>query len=124
MLEELVAQPHCIHVHVKSCHKICLNHLVGTQIVGFLKHRLNWNGFQDQLVGKVYEMCHEKTSFCACENKGADLLAVQLSAFVFASFIVKFLFFNPKLQACGLLLCQNRPFFVKPGWKPQRPIFF
>ena len=25
MLEELVAQPHCIHVHVKSCNKICLN---------------------------------------------------------------------------------------------------
>ena len=26
MLEELVAQPNCIHVHVKSCNKICLNY--------------------------------------------------------------------------------------------------
>ena len=25
MLENIEAQPHCIHVHVKSCNKVCLN---------------------------------------------------------------------------------------------------
>ena len=30
MLEELVAQPHCIHVHVKSCNKNMFKLLPGT----------------------------------------------------------------------------------------------
>ena len=40
-----------------------------------------------------------KLDFCLCENKGADQLC-SISAFVFATGIVQFLFFlNPKLLA-------------------------
>ena len=56
-----------------------------------------------------------KPDFCLCENKAADQLrgsqisfavtAKLISAFVFATRIVQFLFFlNPKFQASSLLL--------------------
>ena len=45
--------------------------------------------------------------------------AQVISAFVFATRIVQFLFFlNPKFQACTQLLWLHRPVCVGHGWKP------
>ena len=47
-----------------------------------------------------------KTTFCICENKGADQLRsnCEISTFVFATWIVQFLFFlNPKFPASSHL---------------------
>ena len=58
-----------------------------------------------------------KPDFCLCENK-------LISAFVFATRIVQFLFFlNPKFQASSLLLRLYSPVCVGPGWKSRRPVF-
>ena len=52
------------------------------------------------------------------------LTAQLISAFVFATRIVQFLFFlNPKFQASGHPLCLYRLVCVVPGRKPQRPVF-
>ena len=65
-----------------------------------------------------------KHTICICENKGADQLrgnAELISAFVFATRIVQYLYFlNTKFHAssCLLLLCS--PVCVGPGRKPQR----
>ena len=70
-----------------------------------------------------------KPDFCLCENKGADQLrsnvsAKLISAFVFATRIVHFLFLlNPKFQASMLLLGLYMSVCVRPGWKPRRPFF-
>ena len=69
-----------------------------------------------------------KPDFCLGENKGADQLrgnreADLISAFVFATRIVQFLFYlNPKFQASSLLLSLYRPVCVGPGRKPRRPV--
>ena len=50
---------------------------------------------------------------------GKTVTAKLISAFVFATRIVQFLFyFNPKFQASSLLLCLYRPVCVGPVWKP------
>ena len=50
--------------------------------------------------------------------------AKLISAFVFATQIVQFLFFlNPKFQASSLLLTLYRPVCVRPGRKPRRLVF-
>ena len=63
-----------------------------------------------------------KPTICICENKGADQLrgtAKLISAFVFATRIVHFLFFlNPKFQASSHILSQYRPVCVGPVHKP------
>ena len=63
-----------------------------------------------------------KPTICIGENKDADQLrgtAKLISAFVFATRIVQFLFFlNPKFQASSLLLCLCRPVCVRPVRKP------
>ena len=67
-----------------------------------------------------------KRTTCIGENKGADQLrsnceaADQLiSAFVFATRIVRFIYFiNPKFQASSLLLCLYRSVCVRPVLKP------
>ena len=68
-----------------------------------------------------------KPTICICETKGADQLrgysfavtAKLISAFVFATQIVHFLFFlNPKFQASSLLLCLYSSVCVRPGQKP------
>ena len=74
-----------------------------------------------------------KQDFCLCENKGADQLCSTctskgqgqlISAFVFATRIVQFLFFlNPNFQASNYLLRLYRQVCVKPGRKPRRPVF-
>ena len=66
-----------------------------------------------------------KPDFCLGENKGADQLRGKLiSAFVFATRIVYFLFFlYPKFQASSLLLRLYSPVCVGPCRKSRRPVF-
>ena len=68
-----------------------------------------------------------KPDFCLCENKGADQLRGNpklISAFVFATRIVQFLFYlNPKFQASSSFLSLYRPVCVGPGRKSRRPVF-
>ena len=71
-----------------------------------------------------YEKRHEKTRFSPMQNKGADETAQLISAFVFATRIEQFLFFlNLKFQASIILVSLYRPVCVRPGQKPQRPVF-
>ena len=68
-----------------------------------------------------------KPDFCICETKMQISFAVTaklISAFVFATWIVQFLFYlNPKFQASGYLLWLYSPVCVGPGRKPRRPVF-
>ena len=69
-----------------------------------------------------------KSAFCICENKDADQLcsntAKLISAFVFAIWIVQFLYYlNLKFQASSHLLWLYSPVCVGPGRKPRRPDF-
>ena len=58
-----------------------------------------------------------KPDFCLCKNKGADQLCSVTR-------IVQFLvFLNLKFQASSPFLCLYRPVCVRPGGKPQRPVF-
>ena len=63
-----------------------------------------------------------KRDYCLCENKAQISFAVTaklISAFVFATRIVQFLFFsNPKFQASSHLLCLYSSVCVRPGPKP------
>ena len=61
-----------------------------------------------------------KPTICIGENKDADQLTAKLiSAFVFATRIVQFLFYlNPKFQASSSFLCLYRPVYVGPVRKP------
>ena len=60
-----------------------------------------------------------KPTICICENKGADQLRGNLiSAFVFATRIVQFLFYlNPKFQASSSFLCLYSLVCVRPDRK-------
>ena len=68
-----------------------------------------------------------KTDFCICENKDADQLKVTaklISAFVFAKWIVQYLFYlNPKFQVSRDLLWLHSPVCFRPSRKPRRPVF-
>ena len=58
----------------------------------------------------------KKPTICIGENKGADQL---ISAFVFATRIVQFLFYlNPKFQASSSCLCLYSSVCVGPVRKP------
>ena len=61
-----------------------------------------------------------KPTICIGDTKGADQLRGKLiSAFVFATRIVQFLFFlNPKFQASNSFLCLYRSICVGPVRKP------
>ena len=60
-----------------------------------------------------------KPTMCTSENKGADQLRSELiSAFLFATQIVQFLFLNPKFLASSHVLCLNSSVCVGPVWKP------
>ena len=66
---------------------------------------------------------HEKTGFLPMRNSFA-VTAKLISAFVFATRIVHFLFLlNPKFQGSMLLLGLYMSVCVRPGWKPRRPVF-
>ena len=59
-----------------------------------------------------------KPTICIGENKDA-VTAKLISAFVFATRIVQFLFYlNPKFQASSSFLCLYRSVCVRPGRKP------
>ena len=68
-----------------------------------------------------------KPDFAYAKTKALISFAVTaklISAFVFATQIVQFLFFqNPKFQASSFFLLLYRPVYVKPGRKPKRPFF-
>ena len=90
---------------------------------------------------QVYEPPHEKTNnvlhmsrlmrkptICICENKDTDQIisvtAKLISAFVFATQIVHFLFFlNVKFQASSSFLCLYRPVCVGSGRKQHLLVF-
>ena len=60
-----------------------------------------------------------KPAFCICENKGAD--KKQISAFVFATRIVQFLYFlNPKIPASSHSVCFYSLVCIRAGRKPRR----
>ena len=63
-----------------------------------------------------------KPTICIGENKDADQLrgAKLISAFVFATWIVQFLFYlNPKFQASSSFLCLYRSVCIGPVQKPR-----
>ena len=66
-------------------------------------------------------------AFCICENKDADKLRGDrepISALVFAKQIVQSLFFlDTKLPASSHLVWLYSLVCVRPGQKPQRPVF-
>ena len=107
-----------------------MSDLVRTQIVGFHTHRLS--SFRSAISAtdtSCIPLCffgHNlsrhvgKPTICICKNKGADQLTAKLiSAFVFATRIVQFLFYlNPKFQASSSFLCLYRPVCVGPVRKP------
>ena len=71
---------------------------------------------------------HEKTGFLPMRKQrrrsAFAVTAKLISAFVFATRIVHFLFLlNPKFQASMLLLGLYMSVCVRPGWKPRRPVF-
>ena len=67
-----------------------------------------------------------KPDFAYAKTKVQISFAVTaklISAFVFATWIVQFLFFiNPNFQASSLFLQMNRPVCVESGQKPRRPV--
>ena len=74
------------------------------------------------------ETRHEKNRlFANAKTKTQISFAVTaklISAFVFATWIVQFLFYlNPKFQASSHLLWLYSPVCVRPGRKPRRPVF-
>ena len=89
---------------------------------------LNLKEFKNDTNQSHLSRTMRKPDFCLCENKGADQLrsitAKLISAFVFATRIVQFLFFsNTKFQASIHLRKLHRPVCVRPGQKPRRPVF-
>ena len=69
---------------------------------------------------KPYELHHEKNRFLHMQKTKA-----QISCAVTAQLINSAipLLLNPKIQASNNLLLLYRPVCVKPGRKPQRPVF-
>ena len=68
-----------------------------------------------------------KPDFAYAKTKAQISFAVTaklISAFVFATRIVQFLFYlNPKFQASSSFLSLYRSVCVGPGRKPRRPVF-
>ena len=73
-------------------------------------------------IATIYQLGHEKTSICICENKDADQHRGNRKAdqcLVFATWIVQFLYFlNPKFPASSHLLCLYSSVCFKPVRKP------
>ena len=76
----------------------------------------------------TYELCHEKTRFLPMRKSKAQIsfaVTVKLiSAFIFATQIVQFLFFLiSKFRTSSHLLCLYSSVCVRPDRKPRRPVF-
>ena len=71
---------------------------------------------------KEIEPRHEKTGFLHMRKQRC--ISVQISAFVFATQIVQYLYFlNQRFQANSHLLQLYSPVCIGPGQKPRRPVF-
>ena len=58
------------------------------------------------------------------KQRRRSVTAKLISAFVFTTWIIQFLFYlNPKFQASSHLLWLYSPVCVGPGRKPRRPVF-
>ena len=80
--------------------------------------------FKPALSWLIYELCHEKSFLPMRKQRHRSAVTAQLiSAFVFATQIVKPALFSPKCQACSLLLWLPRFVCVGPAHKPRRPVF-
>ena len=83
--------------------------------------------FTDTSQSNKWAVSWEKTSFFICKNKtqiSFMVIAKLISAFVFATQIVKSLYFlTRKFQASSHLLWLYSPVCVGPGRQPQRPVF-
>ena len=79
---------------------------------------------QQPLIGPRHE---KKRIFAYAETKAqisCSVSAQLISAFVFATWIVQFLFYlYLKFQAPSLFLKLYMPVSVRPGQKPRRPVF-
>ena len=65
-----------------------------------------------------------KPAFCECENKDAAVTAQLISDFVFATWLVRSLFYlNQKFQASSHLQWLYSLVCVRPGRKPRRLVF-
>ena len=76
----------------------------------------------------TFEPFHEKTGFSPMRKQKAQIsfavTAKLISTFVFTTRIVQSLIFQgPNFQASSYLLWLYRPVCVRPGRKPQRPVF-
>ena len=83
-------------------------------------------------ISKLLQLHHlslgmRKPAFAYAKTKMQISFAVAaklISAFVFATRIVRSLFYlNPKFQASSHLLWLHSPVYIGPGWKPRRPVF-
>ena len=84
--------------------------------------RLLWSLYQN-----IWAASWENGIIAYAKTKAQISFAVTaklISAFVFATRIVQFLFYlNPKFQASSSFLSLYRPVCVGPGRKPRRPVF-
>ena len=73
---------------------------------------------------KKKEPCREKTNILHIRKQGGRSAAKLISAFVFATPTVQFLYFlNPKYPASIHLLCLYSSICVRPVWKPHCMFF-
>ena len=70
-------------------------------------------------------MGNQQSAYAKTKTQISFAVAAKLiSAFVFATRIVQFLFYlNPKFQASSSFLSLYRPVCIGPGRKPRRPVF-
>ena len=84
-------------------------------------------GFNFVLDDVIWASLWENRLFAYAKTKTQISFAVTaklISAFVYATRIVQFLYFlNPKFQASSYLLWLYSPVCVGPGRKPRRPVF-
>ena len=97
-----------------------LSYTLGMQTKGFrffVYYYVSNSLFAENMISLLMSRHMGKPTICICENK--LVTAKLISAFVFATRIVHFLFFlNPKFQASSLLLCLYSSVCVRPVRKP------
>ena len=84
---------------------------------------LSFIGYYKNDVFRKRSITRRKPDFCLCKNKGTDQLCRNcqlISAFVFATQILQWLFFfNPKFQPFSHLLYVHMPICVRPCREPR-----
>ena len=98
-------------------------HMINLQYNKFSRN----NHFNDGAVADAMSRVARNRIFAYAKTKTQISFAVtakQISAFVFATYIVESLYFlHPKFQASSPLLWLYSPVYVGPGRKPRRPVF-